>query len=107
MQTQRVNVIDQDDSAVYLGELTKKELARICILNDGNAWYQELIINGENINLKLDTGAQVNVMPEKELHRMKIKPVVKRTNQPVVDYCDNEVPIIGECHLLCATNEKQ
>ena len=66
VQIQHVNVIDEDNSVVYLREPKTNETARIFILNDGNAWYQELIINGGKINLKLDTGAQVNVMPEKE-----------------------------------------
>ena len=60
-----INEISSDatdhPSDTYVDEIM---LSLDCISEDGTAstWYQMLLINGSNINCKLDTGAQANVM---------------------------------------------
>ncbi|GFX40521.1 reverse transcriptase domain-containing protein [Trichonephila clavipes] len=52
---------------------------------------------------KLDTGSQVNVISKSELLKWDEKPVVRNFKIAVLDYSDNRVPILGECHLNCET----
>jgi len=47
-------------------------------------WYQEIVVNNTNrVKFKLDSGAQINVIPKLELEKWKQKPIVHPTQQPV------------------------
>lgn len=106
--SRHINAVEQDSSEsdsefVYLGELQTVE----AINGDKarNVWYQKITVNGNDVNFKLDTGAQVNVIPRSELLKWKQKPLVRKTKQPVLDYSDNLIPILGECSLTCQTSK--
>lgn len=43
----------------------------------------------------------MNVIPQSELLKWQNTPSIKATQQPVLDYSDNIVPIIGYCNLKC------
>ncbi|GBN08932.1 hypothetical protein AVEN_132133-1 [Araneus ventricosus] len=81
----------------------------VCLaINNGNgsqcetnesAWFQELSVNGNLVNVKLDSGAQVNVLPFEILQNWENIPRIKTNTQPILDYSNNQVPIIGELIL--------
>ncbi|GBL75327.1 Uncharacterized protein K02A2.6, partial [Araneus ventricosus] len=66
---------------------------------NGSTWFQELSVNGNLVNFKLDTGAQVNVLPFEILHNWENIPRIKTNSRPILDYSNNQVPIIGELIL--------
>lgn len=100
----RVNAIEEEDpDVVYIGEL--KSIDELNSEELGSVWLQDITVDGNKVQFKLDTGSQVNVIPKTELLRWKEKPVVKKCKTPVLDYSDNIVLMIGECYLNCATDK--
>ncbi|GBN69028.1 hypothetical protein AVEN_224534-1 [Araneus ventricosus] len=66
---------------------------------NGSTWFQELSVNGNLVNFKLDTGAQVNVLPFEILQNWENIPRIKTNSRPILDYSNNQVPIIDELIL--------
>ncbi|GBL95993.1 hypothetical protein AVEN_199959-1 [Araneus ventricosus] len=64
-----------------------------------STWFQELSVNGNLVNFKLDSGAQVNVLPFEILQNWENIPGIKTNPRPILDYSNNQVPIIGELIL--------
>jgi hypothetical protein len=52
--------------------------------------------------VKLDTGAQVNVMPVKVYNSLKTKSkVLQPTKVKLTAYGGNRIPVLGTCQLKC------
>lgn len=105
--TRRVSALerqdeDSDTDSVYLGELKTVDSLDT---EKSTVWLQKILVNNNEILFKLDTGAQVNILPKSELTKWSNKPVIKKCKQPVLDYSDNEVPILGECLVSCETDK--
>ena len=66
---------------------------------NGSAWMVPLQINGANITVKLDTGANVNILSEKEYKKLKHQPKLSRTNVKLTAYNGGDVPVKGQCNL--------
>ncbi|GBM73582.1 hypothetical protein AVEN_140217-1 [Araneus ventricosus] len=69
-------------------------------------WFQELSMekkeenkNGNLVNFKLDSGAQVNVLPFELLQNWENIPRIKTNARPILYYSNNQVPIISELIL--------
>lgn len=103
--SKRVNAIEEDDDIVYIGEL--KSIAELETNESSSVWYQKIKVNQNEVEFKLDTGSQVNVIPKTELLKWKEKPIVRKCKTPVLDYSDNIVPIMGECYLDCTTSKRK
>lgn len=106
--TRRINAVersteDSDSEIVYLGEL--KSVDTLDTEKVNSVWLQKITVNKNKVTFKLDTGAQVNIIPECEIIKWKNKPIIKKSKQPVLDYSDNVVPILGECILTCETEK--
>ncbi|KAJ8337393.1 hypothetical protein SKAU_G00386130 [Synaphobranchus kaupii] len=57
------------DAATVEGDLSRDE------------WIAHLKVNGTEVPLKLDTGAQVNILPMKDLKRLKNRPKAMESNE--------------------------
>jgi hypothetical protein len=66
-----------------------------CAMNS-NDWMQKLRVNGKSVTLKLDTGAQANLIRLSDLKRAI---VIKSTRAVLKDYNDQVIPVKGECVL--------
>ncbi|GBL84868.1 hypothetical protein AVEN_58449-1 [Araneus ventricosus] len=64
-----------------------------------STWFQELFVNGNLMNFKLDSGAQVNVLTFEILQNWENIHRIKTNARPILDYSNNQVPIIGELIL--------
>ena len=56
-------------------------------------------INGTQITMKLDTGAQANILPERDYNRMKNKPTLQPSEVKLKGYTGTEIPVLGSCYL--------
>ncbi|GFQ67082.1 retrovirus-related Pol polyprotein from transposon 17.6 [Trichonephila clavata] len=54
-----------------------------------------MLVNKNAVMFKLDTGSQVNVIPNSELLKWEEKPTVRNCKTAVLDYSDNRVPILA------------
>ncbi|KAK2719371.1 hypothetical protein QYM36_005004 [Artemia franciscana] len=64
--------------------------------------FAELSIEGQMcIKFKIDTGAQVNVLPVQYYNKLPIKPSLIKGSHKLTSYCGSAVPYAGISHLTC------
>ena len=81
----------EDDTVFFIGTLADEET------NNKDEWIACIDVNGTEIPFKLDTGAQVNILPSKELHRLKVKPKVQNKQINLRTYNDEPIRNTGMC----------
>ncbi|UYV67223.1 K02A2.6-like, partial [Cordylochernes scorpioides] len=64
-------------------------------------WSAVISINGNKTSVHLDTGAQINVLPQKVISLWPAKPIIKPTSLKAYAYGHSELPIVGKCEVLC------
>ncbi|UYV81526.1 K02A2.6-like [Cordylochernes scorpioides] len=70
-------------------------------------WSAVISINGNKTSVHLDTGAQINVLPQKVISLWPAKPIIKPTSLKAYAYGHSELPIVGKCEVLCQYGEKK
>lgn len=86
---------NQDPNIAYIGSITT---AKDC------DWLQEICVNNYPIMFKLDTGAQVNVLPMCIFKNLANRPALTPTSIKVCTYTGDALPVIGESVLNCVVN---
>ena len=70
------------------------------IAEETNAeWSVTLNTNGINICYKIDSGAQVNVLPENQVETLQRKPRITRSTTIPSAYNRSNIPVKGQCTL--------
>lgn len=66
-------------------------------------WISTLVVNGSIIPFKLDTGAQVNVLPLKDYHELQHKPKLVNKVVKLRAYNGDPIPTVGVCqaNVVC------
>ena len=57
-------------------------------------------IQNTKFEVKVDTGAQCNVMPEEIFSNIRDPPKLIQSNAKLQSYSGNEIPIVGKCSML-------
>jgi len=70
-------------------------------------WIANLYINGTDVSLKLDTGAQVNILPMKDFQRLRKKPKVRDKKVNLKTYDNKTIPTKGVCRVSLTGNGKK
>ena len=65
-------------------------------------WTIDMETNGSNVRYKLDTGAQVNVLPKYQHNRLLQKPKLKSTKVKLTAYNGTNIPVAGRCIVQIA-----
>ena len=60
-------------------------------------WICPLVINGSIVPVKLDTGAQVNILSEADYRQLRDRPRLHPTNETLKGYCQGHIPVKGKC----------
>ena len=68
-----------------------------------SAWFVNLGIQGGKLNVKLDTGAEVSVLPLQLYNELQIKPPLKSTNIRLAAYGGTSITPAGTCKLTCSS----
>ncbi|XP_064468578.1 uncharacterized protein LOC135380477 [Ornithodoros turicata] len=90
------------DNETLLGELIIDTLSR----SSSSQWLQSVQIQDRTIEFKLDTGADVNVLPYTVIESCSRKPVIEATEIKVQTFSGEPLPIVGKCQLNCVINGK-
>ena len=75
--------------------------------NDCREWNVVLPLNGLEVEFKLDTGSQVNLLPKTLLHKLPKKPVIHKSTVKLTAYNNTEIPVSGRCILNLTVRNKQ
>ena len=70
-----------------------------------SAWFANLSTHGGNLNVKLDTGAEVSVLPLHMYNKLQVKPPLKATNMKLTAYGGATITPTGACKLTCNNRE--
>ncbi len=70
-------------------------------------WIAQMDVNGTDVSLKLDTGAQVNLLPMKDFQRLRKKPKVCDKKVNLKTYDNKTIPTTGVCRVNPSCNGKK
>ncbi|XP_063055929.1 uncharacterized protein K02A2.6-like [Engraulis encrasicolus] len=70
-------------------------------------WIVSLPINGALVALRIDTGAQANLISMTEIRAMKEKPKIFKKSVQLKDYNGKEIESKGQCRLRVTVKNKQ
>ncbi|UYV69734.1 K02A2.6-like [Cordylochernes scorpioides] len=72
----------------------------------GLEWTKIILVENNSVNFKLDTGAQVNILPLDTIKNWQNKPCIYPTGIAVYSYTGEKVPIRGKCKASCTSGKK-
>ena len=68
-----------------------------------SAWFADLGIQGGKLSVKIDTGAEVSVLPLQLYNELQVKPPLKFTNIKLTAYGGAAITPSGTCKLTCSS----
>ena len=77
----------------FVGGISKSEK------NITNEYCVTLNVEGVPTRLKVDTGAQANILPWRYYKTLQNRPTLKRTSVRLISYTGDILPTIGQCDL--------
>jgi len=91
---------DESDEEYYVDihELTKKKK---------DEWVVKLPVNNTDVSLKLDTGAEVNILPYSVYKKLKTKPKLQKSSVRLRGYSGKIIPVIGKCKAMMKHKSKK
>lgn len=75
-----------------------------------NAWYTDIKVANRTVKFKLDTGAEVNIIPRSVSDRLLLENSnikLQKSDITLVGYGNYKTKAIGKINLTCKTNNKQ
>ena len=82
---------DSDTDEFFIGVLGNKPLTQ-------KDWIQSVVINKLQVNMKLDTGAQCNVLPY-SLYCKLTREKMRKSKTRLVSYTGHKIPVMGKATL--------
>lgn len=70
-------------------------------------WIVPLKIHNSIIPFKLDTGAQVNILPEKDYMSLQNRPKLNKSNVKITGYSGCDIPVKGVCMVSVSYKDIQ
>lgn len=101
----RVKGKQKDDRVKNVKEVDVAEENPICIslvqVGNVNVWSEKLNVRGKQVNFKLDTGAQVNILPKYILDDLVTGGKLKPTSIILEAFCGTKIKPLGIISLEC------
>ncbi|UYV69099.1 K02A2.6-like, partial [Cordylochernes scorpioides] len=66
-------------------------------------WKELIYIQGHPVDVKLDTGADVNILPERLIKEWPNMPLLETADCKIYTYTRQQIPVVGKCQLDCKT----
>ena len=73
------------------------QLGRISTTDGVSQWTANLPTNGKYLEFKLDTGADVNVLPKHLFDKLHPRPKLSRSAVKLSAYNNSDIPVEGKC----------
>ena len=96
------------ESPSFTSELQNQEETEVFLYTIGkdsssDEVFAEISVSRElKIKFKVDTGAQVNILPSQYLSKLSEKPKLSKATQRLTSYCGSSIPYLGVCSLSCS-----
>ena len=108
IQTKKVFTLEDSESLSTDSESNLLiDPIRIDGLTNPSAWLSTLSTLQGNITLKLDTGAEANILPISTYNKFPLKPPLHPTNTKLTAYGGTSLSPIGVCSLDCNVKGSQ
>ncbi|GBN42352.1 Transposon Ty3-I Gag-Pol polyprotein, partial [Araneus ventricosus] len=101
--------INQVDNAVNADdyEIESNEIKLDSVVDGINSeWKENICINEMKMPCKIDTGAEVNILPLSKFNIVKRKEVIMKTNKSLKSYTGHSLNVLGTCEFLCTYGDK-
>ncbi|CAI5671480.1 unnamed protein product [Oreochromis niloticus] len=96
-----VHTVDEEDTEeLYVAAVTDNKTGE-------KDWIMTLKVNDTLMKVKLDTGAQVNVISEAEFKNIRPRPKMHATKVKVSGYSGAEIPVKGKCMVKVTHKDKE
>ncbi|XP_055914083.1 uncharacterized protein K02A2.6-like [Eupeodes corollae] len=69
--------------------------------DDKNNYMEEIMIENKKVNVKLDTGAQCNVLPKNVIDKLKNVKLNQSKTKKLVSFANDKISVLGEVSLCC------
>ncbi|UYV70481.1 K02A2.6-like, partial [Cordylochernes scorpioides] len=66
-------------------------------------WKELIYIQGHPVDIKLDTGADVNILPERLIKEWPNMPLLETADCKIYTYTGQQIPVVGKYQLDCKT----
>ena len=104
-----LDVIKVDDNDNELNDnLSNSNNQQVMSINTNlvSEWSVNIDIQGEQVEFKIETGSQVNILPNSIYKRLCPRPKLKHTSITLSAYNNIKIPVIGKCVCLIPQNKK-
>ena len=91
---------DSDESNTFLGVISTSDITNVGI----DPWKIPIKVNGTEVLFKVDTGADVSVIPESYVKKLNV--TVKHTNKVLTGPCKNQLSVCGSFGAQLNTGNK-
>lgn len=86
-------------------EVSMVNLRLDTVRDKGEDWFQVILVNGKKLNVKLDTGAQCNVVSRTTALQLGFDKVNKSVTKSIVSFNNVKTPVLGEFTANCSTSK--
>ena len=78
-------------------------------IKKSSAWLTDVFVNNDRdkLTVKLDTGAEVSVLPLHLYNKLHVKPALNSTSMKLSAYGGTPIKPNGTCKLTCSSNSKE
>ena len=90
-------VVIKLDKASKLNVVNKKSDMITHTICGISQWTLDMITNVTNVTYKLDTGAQVNILPKSIYEKLNPRPKLKQAGIKLAAYNNSDIPVEGKC----------
>ena len=103
--SRKVQEIEQSEAVLNPSVVDSQDLfidpLQVDGLNKSQSWFANISTSGGQLSCKLDTGAEVSVLPVKIYEKLQPKPTLKQTTMKLTAYGGTSIQPIGTCQMTC------
>jgi hypothetical protein len=109
-KTKQVHNIDQDENEeeedqLYVGTIRINKIGKK--QKEKDSWYEQIEVEGQKVKIKLDTGADTNLIPLKIFQKISHPQKLVKTRINLEAYGGYKLKVVGKAELECKIHNKE
>ncbi len=111
-KVQHINKAETDEQEFFIGSIqAEKQDHSVQQINTVDTktekWHEDLIVNKKVLKVRLDTGADCNIVFMKDLRKLRLDKNVSESHSKLVAYTGHHIPAKGKIMLTCQYKDKK